>query len=78
MLQHASNIDNIFTVNDADAQNEAQVQYEYEKSVINEKESRIDQRMQNLETEQSAINEMIKGIESVRDKNIETNFAIFG
>ena len=74
----ASNIDNIFTVNDADAQNEAQVQYEYEKSVINEKESRIDQRMQNLETEQSAINEMIKGIESVRDKNIETNFAIFG
>ena len=33
--------------------------------------------MQNLETEQSAINEMIKGIESVRDKNIETNFSIF-
>ena len=74
----ASNFDNIFSVNDTNAQNEAQVQYEYEKSVINEKESRIDQRMQNLETEQSAINEMIKGIESVRDKNIETNFAIFG
>lgn len=73
----ASNFDNIFTVNDTNAQNEAQVKYEYEKSVINEKESRVDQRMQNLETEQSAINEMIKGIESVRDKNIETNFSIF-
>ena len=73
----ASNFDNIFTVNDTNAQNEAQVKYEYEKSVINEKESRIDQRMQNLETEQSAINEMIKGIESVRDKNVETNFSIF-
>ena len=73
----ASNFDNIFSVNDTNAQNEAQVKYEYEKSVINEKESRIDQRMQNLETEQSAINEMIKGIESVRDKNVETNFSIF-
>ena len=72
-----NNFDNIFTVNDTNAQNEAQVKYEYEKSVINEKESRIDQRMQNLETEQSAINEMIKGIESVRDKNVETNFSIF-
>lgn len=73
----ASNFDNIFSVNDSSVQQEAQVQYEYEKSVISEKESRIDQRMQNLETEQSAINEMIKGIESVKDKNIETNFSIF-
>lgn len=74
----ASNVDNIFTVNDSDAQNEAMVQYEYEKSIINEKESRVDQRMQNLETEQSAINEMIKGIESVRNDNSERTMNIFG
>lgn len=73
----ASNFDNIFSVNDTDAQNEALVEYEYQKSVINEKESRIDQRMQNLETEQSAINEMIKGIESVRNDNTERTFSIF-
>lgn len=73
----ASNMDNIFTVNDSATMQQAQADYEYEKNIINSKESRIDQRMQNLETEQSAINEMIKGIESVRNKNVETNFAIF-
>ena len=73
----ASNFENIFSVNDTDAQNEALVEYEYEKSVINEKESRIDTRMQNLETEQSAINEMIKGIETVKNDNTERTFGIF-
>ena len=73
----ASNFENIFTVNDSDAANEALAEYEYQKSIINEKESRIDTRMQNLETEQSAINEMIKGIETVRDDNTERTFSIF-
>ena len=73
----ASNFDQIFTVNDSDAQEEAQIEYEYQKSLINEKESRIDTRMQNLQTEQSAITEMIKGIETVRDDNGERNFGIF-
>ncbi len=73
----ASNFDNVFSVNDSDAQNEALVEYEYQKSVINEKESRIDTRMQNLQTEQSAINEMIKGIETVRNDNTERTFGIF-
>ena len=73
----ASNFENIFSVNDTDAQNEALTEYEYEKSVINEKESRIDTRMQNLETEQSAINEMIKGIETVKNDNTERTFGIF-
>ena len=72
----ASNFDNIFQVNDSDAQEIALAEYEYQKSVINEKESRIDTRMQNLETEQSAINEMIKGIETVRNDNTERNFSI--
>lgn len=44
---------------------------------LNEKETRIDTRMQNLETEQSAINEMIKGIETVRNDNTERTFGIF-
>ena len=73
----ASNFDQIFTVNDSGAQDEAQIEYEYQKSLINEKESRIDTRMQNLQTEQSAITEMIKGIETVRDDNGERNFGIF-
>lgn len=72
----ASNFANIFSVNDNDAQVEAQADYEYEKSIISEKETRIDTRMQDLETEQSAINEMIKGIETQRNDNIERNFSV--
>lgn len=73
----ASNMDNIVTVNDSAVQQEAQVEYEYQKSKISEKESRIDTRMQDLETEQSAINTMIKGIETVRNDNIERTMGIF-
>ncbi len=73
----ASNVDNIFAVNNSDVQNQALAEYEYEKSLINEKESRIDQRMTNLETEQSAINQMIKGIETVRNDNSERTMNIF-
>lgn len=73
----ASNLDYIVSVNDTDAINEAQVQYEYEKSIINEKETRIDTRMQNLETEQSAISQMIQGIEKVENDNIERHLNIF-
>ena len=73
----ASNVDNIFSVNDSDYQNEALTEYEYEKSIISEKESRIDTRMKNLETEQSAINTMIKGIETVKNDNTERTMNIF-
>lgn len=73
----ASNVDNIFSVNDSDYQNEALTKYEYEKSIISEKESRIDTRMKNLETEQSAINTMIKGIETVKNDNTERTMNIF-
>ena len=67
----ASNFSNIFCVADSDAREEALVKYEHEKSIINEKESRIDTRMKNLESEQSAINQMIQGLEQVRNDNIE-------
>ena len=73
----ASNYDKIVSVNDSKAQNDAMVKYEAEKSRINEKESVIDTRMKNLETEQASIKEMIKGIESVRNDNTERTFSIF-
>ena len=66
----------IYPVNDAAAHNEALTDYEYEKTIIDEKESRVDLRMQDLQTEQSAINEMLKSIESVKNDNIERTFSI--
>ena len=73
----ASNYENIFAVNDEYVRQEALVDYEYQKSIINDKESKIDERMKNLETEQQAINQMIQGIEQVKSDNIETYFSIF-
>lgn len=72
----ASNFDKIFAVTDDDAIEEAQVQYEYEKSIINEKESRIDTRMDNLKTEQSAVTKMMESIEQVKNDNIERTMNI--
>lgn len=74
----ASNFTNVFSVNDNSIANEALSEYEYQKSIINEKETRIDTRMTDLETEQSAINQMIQGIEQVRNDNVERTFSIFG
>ncbi|MBE7702473.1 MAG: hypothetical protein E7Z89_00325 [Cyanobacteria bacterium SIG28] len=74
----ASNFDNIFLVNDSDAQQEAMVEYEYEKSKINEKESRIDQRMQVLQTENAALQEEKEGIEQVLNDNIERTYSAMG
>ncbi len=68
---------NLFLVNDSAIQSEALAKYEYEKSIINEKETRVDRRMKNLETEQAAIQKMIEGRENVRDENGERNFSIF-
>ena len=72
----AASMDFIYPVNDTDLQNQALAEYEHEKSIINEKESRIDTRMQDLQTEQSAITEMLKGIESVRNDNIERTLSV--
>lgn len=68
---------NLFLVNDSAIQSEALAEYEYEKSIINEKEQRVDRRMKNLETEQAAIQKMIEGRENIRDENGERNFSIF-
>lgn len=74
----ASNFSKIFSVNDAEMREEALSIYEHEKSIINEKESRVDVRMKNLETEQSAINQMLQGLEQVKKNNIERTFNITG
>ena len=73
----ASNMEKIFSVNDAEARNEALVEYEYKKSLINEKEQRIDLRMQDLKTELSAINQMMQSVDQIKKDNIERTFSIF-
>lgn len=74
----ASNNTHVYTVNDNDTQNEAMVEYEYQKSIINAKENRIDTRMKDLETEQSAIQQMLQSMKQVRDDNIDRTFSTFG
>ncbi len=73
----ATNFDKMYLVNDEDSRQEALTIYEDKKARIKIKEQRIDTRMKDLETEQSAINNMIKGIETVRNDNVEAYFSIF-
>lgn len=73
----ASNFKNVFLVNDCTAREDALVKYEHEKGIINAKETKIDTRMQNLQTEQAAINQMIQGIEQVKNDNIDRTMNTF-
>ena len=66
-----------FMVNDTDAASKALAEYESDKSKINLKEARIDQRMKNLETEQGAIKNMIESIKKIKNDNIDRTFKIF-
>lgn len=74
----AVNNKNVYTVNDSDVQNEALVEYEHQKSIINAKETRIDTRMKDLETEQSAIQQMLEGLKQVKNDNIERHLNVNG
>ena len=76
-LDIASNFDNIFMVNDSNARDEALVKYEYEKSLISSKETKLDTRMKDLELEQSAIVKMMESITKVKNDNIERTYNIF-
>ena len=73
----ADSYSKIFKVNDSDARDEALVKYEYEKSLINAKESRIDTRMKNLETEQSAILKMLETIDQVKGDNVDRTMGLW-
>jgi hypothetical protein len=67
----AGNYEKIVTVNDDDIVEEALAEYEYKKSIINTKETRIDTRMKDLETEQAAINQMLQGLQKTINDNSE-------
>ena len=73
----ASNFTNIVMVNDSDAREEALIKYENEKAIINAKESRIDTKMQDLQTEQAAVSQMIQSIDKQKSDNIDRTFNIF-
>ena len=74
----ASNCKNIFIVNDTDKQSDALVEFEYQKSLIEAKESRIDTRMKTLETEQSIVSQMMQSLEQVKNDNVERFMNVFG
>ena len=72
-----SNFDKIISVNDDNIRQEAQAKYEYNKSIINAKENRIDIRMKNLETEQNAITNMMESMKTIIKDNIDRTMNIF-
>ena len=73
----ASNNSHVVLVNDSVANADALAEYEYQKRTITAKETRIDNRMNNLETEMSAITKMIEGIQQVLNDNEQKYFAVF-
>ncbi len=68
---------NLVQVNDTDYNNQKYIEYEHKKTLLNEKEERIDTRMKNLETEQSALKQMIESVKNVMNNNIEQHYNIF-
>ena len=73
----ATSIHKIYQVHDDNAENEALVEYETEKSAISAKESKIDVIMQKLETEQEAINTTMESVQKIIQENIEKTFKMF-
>ena len=73
----ATNCSNIIQVSDSTTRDDALVKYEAEKELIQAKETKIDTRMKNLETEQSAIKQMMESINNTMKNNIEQNMNIF-
>ena len=74
----ASNFNNFFSVNDSEKQNEALAEYEYEKQKINQKETVIDTRMANLETELKAVQGKKETLERNLKDNVERTMSLFG
>lgn len=73
----ASNFTNVFIVNDSDAREDALVEYENEKRIINAKETRLDTRMQNLQAEQASIKQMMQSIQKIIGENAQRTFEMF-
>ena len=69
---------NIFTVSDSDLINKANAEYEARKMNVNKKEKAIDTKMQKLETEQTAISEMLEAYRGMIKDNTDRTFNTFG
>jgi len=74
----ASNHTNIFAVSNDDLREQALIEYENEKAIINEKETRIDTRMKKLETELSAINTELQSVGQQKKDHTDRYFSIMG
>ena len=55
----------------------AEAEYEHELDKINDKDTQFDNKLNELETERTAITTEIESIQKVRDDNIERTFGIF-
>ncbi len=55
----------------------AEAKYKHELSIINKKETKFDQELKNLETEENALKTEIDSIKEVKNNNIERTFGIF-
>ena len=73
----ATNQDYIYTVNDTHAADIGLAEYETQKTIINEKEQRIDRKMTTLETERSAIIKMIESCEQMGKDNIDRTMKLW-
>ena len=69
---------NIFQVSDSNEIAKITAEYERDKTKINRKEEAIDVKMQKLETEQSAISQMLESYRTMIDDNIDRTFNTFG
>ncbi len=73
----ASNNEQIVMVNDEEIREKALTDYTYQKAIINSKETKIDQRMKDKETEQSALLKMIDSIKQVLNDDVDTYYKVF-
>lgn len=68
---------NIFQVTDSNEINKITAEYEMEKRKISKKEDAIDVKMQKLETEQTALKELIEATRNMINENTENTFDTF-
>lgn len=67
---------NVYQVSDSGAENRATAEYEAKKRNLQRKEEAVDTKMQKLETEQNAINQMLESYRSIIDEKTE-NLNVF-
>lgn len=73
----AQNFSHIFCVSDSDIREQALIDYENKKRIINQKETKIDNRMNLIQTENDAIKKMMESVKKMADENTERTMDIF-